>query len=418
MSAPRRLELWFDFSCPYAYLGFTQAAALASSVGAELQLEPMLLGGVFRAREVPQNLSGSLSAEKAAHNAADLRRYAALFDVPLVMPAGHPIRTVNALRALLAVGPPFHPLAEAFFRAYWVDGIDLSKPEGVAQVLSNVGHDHEPVMRRASTDEVKDELRQRTDRAIEKGVFGAPAFFVDEVLYWGQDRLDEVRLALGGEVPPERSFDPTLDAATAPTELYFDYASPFAYLAVQRARALFGPALRLRPVRLSAVLSAVNGRPERPFMNQAKSDFYRADLLRQAVRYGIPLGAEPWRAVDSGPALAMTHRLLGAGAKAAAEAFTQAVFVAHYASGQDIEDPAVLAGLAGDIGPDAGRLAPGPSGPSEDSVSQATREALELGVFGVPTFAVYPPGRAPSLYFGHDRLGLALRAARGDSRLY
>ena len=49
----RRLEFWFDFSCPYAYVASTRIEALAGRVGAELDARPMLLGGVFKARGVP-----------------------------------------------------------------------------------------------------------------------------------------------------------------------------------------------------------------------------------------------------------------------------------------------------------------------------------------------------------------------------
>src|SRR5687767_7400842 len=95
------LDFWFDYSCPYAYLGSTQVEALAARTGASLSWRPMLLGGVFRAAGTPQNLSETLSPSKAHHNGLDMLRWAALFGVKLVMPAGHPFRTVEALRATI-----------------------------------------------------------------------------------------------------------------------------------------------------------------------------------------------------------------------------------------------------------------------------------------------------------------------------
>ena len=133
----KRIDFYFDFSCPYAYLGATQIEALAARVGAELCLKPMLLGGVFKAHDVPQNLASTLSPAKAKHNASDMQRWATRFEVPLVMPKGHPMRTVDALRAMLAVGAPYHDLMHRFYRAYWVESRDVSSPEVIADVLTD-----------------------------------------------------------------------------------------------------------------------------------------------------------------------------------------------------------------------------------------------------------------------------------------
>src|SRR5688572_437763 len=200
----KTLEFWFDFSCPYAYVASTRVEALAERVGARLAVRPMLLGGVFQARGTPQNLSSTLAPAKARHNLADMQRQARAAGVPLVMPVGHPLRTVDALRCVLAAGEPFMPLAHRFYRAYWAEGRDLSRREVVAEIVGEAGLNVEEVMTRAGSDEIKAELRRRTDEAVARGVFGVPTMFVDGELYWGADRLDMVEEALGGVVVPER----------------------------------------------------------------------------------------------------------------------------------------------------------------------------------------------------------------------
>lgn len=190
------LDFWFDYSCPYAYLGSTQVTALAARTGATLRWRPMLLGGVFRANGTPQNLSNVLSPAKARHNLLDMSRWAALFGVPLIMPEGHPMRTVEALRATLLVG--IDPaVIHGFYRAYWVDGRPPSAPDTMRSVLAAAGHDAGAILERLDDPAVKDDLRRRTDEAIALGIFGAPACIVDETeLFWGQDRLHFVEQAL------------------------------------------------------------------------------------------------------------------------------------------------------------------------------------------------------------------------------
>ena len=194
----RTLDFWFDYSCPYAYLASTQVEALASRTGARLVYRPMLLGGVFAANGTPQKLFATLSAAKAAHNARDLDRWAQLWGVPLTMPAGHPLRTVESLRVTVASGIDPH-VVHGFYRAYWVDGRGPSEEATMRDVLAAAGHEPEPLLEAIARPEAKDDLRRRTDEAIGLGIFGAPAFVVDgENMYWGQDRMHFVERDLLG----------------------------------------------------------------------------------------------------------------------------------------------------------------------------------------------------------------------------
>jgi 2-hydroxychromene-2-carboxylate isomerase len=187
------LHFWFDYSCPYAYLASTQVAALATRTDASLVYQPMLLGGVFRAVGTPQRLFAEIPPAKAKHNALDMQRWADLFGIPLSMPPAHPMRTVEALRATLLAG--IDPrVVDGFYRAYWDHGRPPSDESTMRDVLRAAGHDPEPIL--ARLDDAKDDLRARTDQAIQLGIFGAPAFVVGNDLYWGQDRLEFVERAL------------------------------------------------------------------------------------------------------------------------------------------------------------------------------------------------------------------------------
>ncbi len=189
----RSFDFWFDYSCPYAYLASTQIDALAARAKATIVYKPMLLGGVFRAVETSQNLFNELSPAKARHNGLDMHRWAELFGVPLTMPASHPMRTVEALRATIVCGIDPKVVA-GFYRAYWIDGRPPSAPETMRDVLTTAGHDADRVL--GALDSVKDDLRRRTDEAIALGIFGAPAFIVGDQMYWGQDRMQFVERAL------------------------------------------------------------------------------------------------------------------------------------------------------------------------------------------------------------------------------
>jgi 2-hydroxychromene-2-carboxylate isomerase len=199
----KRVDFFYDFSCPYAYLAHTQIEALCERAGAELVWRPMLLGGVFQAVGTVQVPFAAMTASKARHNAFDMMRWADHFDVPLTLPPTHPNRTVLALRATLAAGAEIPRASKALFAAYWVHGRDVAQPEVVRDALDRAGLAGDALVARAEDPEIKAALRARTEEAVAHGVFGAPAFVVTAPgvagdLFWGQDRLDFVEKSLGG----------------------------------------------------------------------------------------------------------------------------------------------------------------------------------------------------------------------------
>ncbi len=180
------LDFWFDYSCPYAYVASTQVEALAARTNATLRWRPMLLGGVFRAVDTPQNLAHSLPAAKVRYLYVDQLRLASRAGVPLHHPMAHPRRTVSALRATLARGTD-PAVIHAFFRAYWVEGRAVEDDAVVREIAGDVDLDAQ-----------REPLRLLTEEAIALGIFGAPAYVVDGRLWWGSDRQHFVETALGG----------------------------------------------------------------------------------------------------------------------------------------------------------------------------------------------------------------------------
>ncbi len=192
-SVARSVDFWFDFSCPYAYLGSTQLSRVEAATGARIRLQPFLLGGVFRVLRQPQNMSVTLNEPKKQHNRADLMRWATWFEAPLRTPFQHPNRTVMALRTLLACPPErWRDVVDAFFAMYWVHARDISDPDQVAATLTALGLDGPQLVARSQDSDLKAELFRRTDAAIAAGVFGAPAWIVGDQLFWGQDRVEMV----------------------------------------------------------------------------------------------------------------------------------------------------------------------------------------------------------------------------------
>jgi len=187
------LEFFYDFISPYSYLASARVEEVATRANGTVRFRPFLLGGVFKATG---NRSPIETAAKGRHMWVDLQRWARRLDVPLRRPQTFPVSSLLALRTAFAAerAGALVPFTHAVFRAFWGEGRDLASPEVLADVARSVGLDGPALV--AAAPEHKAALAASTDEAVARGAFGAPAFFVGNDLFMGNDRLDFVEEAL------------------------------------------------------------------------------------------------------------------------------------------------------------------------------------------------------------------------------
>ena len=194
----KTVEFFYDFGSPTVYLAATQLPAIAAAVGATIDWRPMLLGGVFKSTG---NQSPVVVPAKAAYMNNDLERFAKRYGVPFRFNPHFPINTLALMRGAAAYQDDVvvsSTYRNAIFRAIWVEARNLNEPDVIGQVLSDAGLDPAELMNRIGQQTVKDQLIANTEEAVNRGVFGAPTFFVGERMFFGQDRLDFVADALSG----------------------------------------------------------------------------------------------------------------------------------------------------------------------------------------------------------------------------
>ena len=199
MAAP--IDFYFDFSSPYGYFAATRISALATKYGRTVSWRPMLLGAVFK-------ITGSAPLPtlplKGPYSKRDMLRTARYLDIPFSFPDPFPISTQAPARAVYWLEQQAPQQIEsavlALYRAYFVDGKDISSPEVTAEVLAPLGFEPAKVVAALGDPAIKDRLKQQTTAAIDRGVFGSPYVVVDDEPFWGHDRLDQVErwLAQGG----------------------------------------------------------------------------------------------------------------------------------------------------------------------------------------------------------------------------
>jgi 2-hydroxychromene-2-carboxylate isomerase len=195
----RTLEFYYDYGSPYSYLADTQVEAISKRAGAALVRKPMLLGGVFKATG---NASPMTVEQKSAWSAFDMPLWARHYGVPFQRNPFFPVNTLALMRGAAAaqIDGLFERYHPAIYKAMWVDGRNLNDFAEVAAVLTAAGLDARKFGNRIQDQDVKDRLKTTTDEAVARGVFGAPTSFVGDMMFFGNDRLPFVEMALKGEL--------------------------------------------------------------------------------------------------------------------------------------------------------------------------------------------------------------------------
>ena len=193
----KSVEFYFDLGSPYSYLAYYRLLQIAEQQEIQIVYKPILLGGVFKATG---NRSPIEIPVKGVYSILDMQRWAEYYQIPMQMNPHFPMNTLTLMRILTGVQllhvEKFEQVLKLLFDAMFGTPQNLNEPNVLAEVLKPSGFSVEDIMSMVQSDVVKQKLITETEQAIQRGIFGAPTFFVGDEMYWGQDRLHFVEQAL------------------------------------------------------------------------------------------------------------------------------------------------------------------------------------------------------------------------------
>ncbi|HRM30493.1 2-hydroxychromene-2-carboxylate isomerase [Acinetobacter johnsonii] len=193
----KTVEFYFDLGSPYSYLAYYRLLQMAEQQEIQIVYKPILLGGVFKATG---NRSPIEIPVKGVYSILDMQRWAEYYQIPMQMNPHFPMNTLTLMRILTGVQllslEKFEQVLKLLFDAMFGTPQNLNEPTVLAEVLEPSGFSVEDIMSMVQSEVVKQKLITETEQAIQRGLFGAPTFFVGDEMYWGQDRLHFVEQAL------------------------------------------------------------------------------------------------------------------------------------------------------------------------------------------------------------------------------
>lgn len=190
------VEFWFEFASNYSYLSVMRIEDEARRCGVRIVWKPFLLGPIFR--ELGMTTSPFVQQRrKGAYVQRDMVRQCDRYGLaPWVAPSVFPRRSILAARvALLGANRSWiGAFSRAVMELNFVRDQEIDTPEQLAPLLAALDLPAGDLLTLAQTESIKALLRQQTEEASARGIFGAPTFFVDDEMFWGNDRLEEAFL--------------------------------------------------------------------------------------------------------------------------------------------------------------------------------------------------------------------------------
>ncbi len=193
---PVKVEFLFDFGSPNAYLSDKVIPEIEQRTGAAFEYVPVLLGGIFKATG---NVSPAVSLRdiknKRDFMQVEMERFLRRHRITAFrMNPFFPVNTLALMRGAVAAQAEglFRPYVAAGFHHMWNEPKKMDDPEVFREAFLSSGIDIDRIIARSQQPEIKQRLIDLTERAVARGAFGSPTFFVGNEMFFGKDQLRDV----------------------------------------------------------------------------------------------------------------------------------------------------------------------------------------------------------------------------------
>ena len=182
-------QFFFDFISPYSFLAHKEIRKIEKKYNIKVNYMPILLGGLHNLHKITPP---AFIPSKARFMIRDCKMVAEKKNIKFKFNSYFPIKSLNLMRGVFIAEEDdiksFY--IDNIFEAIWRDGLNMNDQNIIDKVLKNLNINPKTFMLRCMTQINKEKLKTYTQEAFDKGIFGAPTFYVKNKIFWGQDRLE------------------------------------------------------------------------------------------------------------------------------------------------------------------------------------------------------------------------------------
>ena len=182
------IDFYFDIISPYTYIAYKKIEKITKEKSILINYKPILLGGLHKLAEIT---APAFNESKMKNMKDDCELVSRKNNIPFKWNEKFPINSISIMRGYLFINTKKRKdYLEKFFNAYWRDNVDLSIQKNFIKVLETLEIDQTNFLDGIGNEKIKEKLKHLTTEAFNKEIFGAPTFFCNNKIFWGQDRLE------------------------------------------------------------------------------------------------------------------------------------------------------------------------------------------------------------------------------------
>ena len=184
----KKIEFYYDFISPYSYLAHKRIQKIEKNTEIKFNYNPILLGGLHNLAKIT---APGLIKAKQKYLVSDCNMIAEKYEINFKFNEKFPINSLSLMRGNIIIDEyKKREYVDKVFEAYWLDNVDFNNEKNLLGILDNLKINNKFFFEKINEQIAKNELKNLTENAFKKEIFGAPSFIVNEKIFWGQDRLE------------------------------------------------------------------------------------------------------------------------------------------------------------------------------------------------------------------------------------
>ena len=192
------VDFIFDFASPNSYLCYKTIPKLEKNYNIKFNYVPCLLGGIFKLtnNQAPMIAFGEIPNKIKYEFETAFNRFMQEHNIDdFKMNEHFPLNTLLLQRGAIAAQKNgfFDHYIEIIMRGMWEESLKLDDQDIFHAFLEKNDCHASLLIQEVSNDEIKSELINNTNQAVERGAFGVPTFFINDEMFFGKESLREIK---------------------------------------------------------------------------------------------------------------------------------------------------------------------------------------------------------------------------------